>query len=140
MASIARESRRSASMVSWTLLGLTLGAAAGFAAAVWFGPLAPDAVPRRPGRSRRFRSSAPHMAPLVREVADLIAADAELAAFDLEAVAVSARRVELHGWVPTRELRARAWRLARQAPGIESLINCILVHGEDDSAPAPTTA
>jgi len=80
------------------------------------------------------------MAPLVRGVERRLAADAELGPLGLEAVAVSQRRIELHGWVPSRELRARAWRTARQAPGIETLINCILVHGEDDADAMPTPA
>ena len=80
------------------------------------------------------------MAPLVREVERRLSADAELGHLGLEAVAVSQRRIELHGWVPTRELRARAWRTARQAPGIDTLINCLLVHGEDDAGSIPTPA
>ena len=40
--------------------------------------------------------------------------------------------VELHGWVPSRAIRARAARVAAQVPGIERVVNCILVRGEDD--------
>jgi osmotically-inducible protein OsmY len=78
------------------------------------------------------------MAPLVREVERRLAADTELGRLGLEAVAVSQRRIELHGWVSNRDLRARAWRTARQVPGVETLINCILVHGEDDADSIPT--
>ena len=41
--------------------------------------------------------------------------------------------VELHGWVPSRGLRARAARAVAAAPGIDTLVNCLLVHGEDDT-------
>ena len=40
--------------------------------------------------------------------------------------------VELRGWVPTRAARAIAGRTALAAPGIESVINSLLVRGEDD--------
>jgi hypothetical protein len=65
----------------------------------------------------------------------VLAGDPQLAPLALEPIAVSAGRVELHGWVPNRALRARAWRTARLAPGVDQVINCILVHGEDDAAP-----
>lgn len=141
MVSIRRAPERSSSPgLGWSLFGLALGAAAGFAAAAWFGPVArPDmraVTSRLTGRARH--RSVPHTAPLVRAVRRVLAADPLLAPLALEPVAVSAGRVELHGWVPTRALRARAWRTARQVPGIDSVINCILVHGEDDAAPDAT--
>jgi hypothetical protein len=40
--------------------------------------------------------------------------------------------VALRGWVPTRALRAFAGRTALAVPGIESIINSLLVRGEDD--------
>jgi hypothetical protein len=40
--------------------------------------------------------------------------------------------VELRGWVPTRAVRAVAGRTALAVPGIESIINSLLVRGEDD--------
>ncbi len=40
--------------------------------------------------------------------------------------------VELRGWVPTRTIRTAAGRAALAVPGIESVINSILVRGEDD--------
>ena len=62
--------------------------------------------------------------------------DLELRRLDLEPIAVRPGVVELHGWVPNRALRARAARIASAVPGIESLINCILVRGEDDQGAA----
>ncbi|MEO8030062.1 MAG: BON domain-containing protein [Gemmatimonadota bacterium] len=140
MASIYRASRPRTSSLRWTLIGLTVGLAAGAAAAIWYRPVNRERARRLARRFLGQRDTVLRMAPLVRAVERLIAADARLAPLDLEAIAVSAGRIELHGWVPSRELRARAWRIARQAPGIETLINSILVHGEDDTGSVPTTA
>ncbi len=139
MASIYRASRPRASSLRWTLIGLTVGLAAGAAAAIWYGPVNRERARRLARRLLGRRQAVLHMAPLVRAVERLLAADSMLGPLDLEAIAVSAGRIELHGWVSSREVRARAWRIARQAPGIETLINCILVHGEDDTASASTT-
>jgi hypothetical protein len=136
--SIRRASDRSRSPgLGWSLIGLALGAAAAFAAATWFGPAprtgAGGVASRLRGGARR--PSSPHTAPLVRAVDRVLARDPQLAPLGLEPIAVSAGRVELHGWVPSRALRARAWRTARLAPGVDQVINCILVRGEDDAAP-----
>jgi osmotically-inducible protein OsmY len=54
---------------------------------------------------------------------------------------VSARTVELHGWVASRAERTLAARVARGVPGLDTIINCILVHGEDDfNSPEDSTA
>jgi osmotically-inducible protein OsmY len=44
--------------------------------------------------------------------------------------------VELRGWVPSRSIRTCAGRTALAVPGIESVINSLLVRGEDDR-PSP---
>jgi hypothetical protein len=62
--------------------------------------------------------------------------DPVLNPYSLEVCPVRPGVVELHGWVASRALRARAARLAAAAPGVESLINCLLVRGEDDGGPA----
>ena len=43
--------------------------------------------------------------------------------------------VELRGWVKDRGSRTLAARIARAVPGIDNVINSILVRGEDDSFP-----
>ena len=43
--------------------------------------------------------------------------------------------MELRGWVPTRAARTLACRTALAVQGIESVINSILVRGEDDQSP-----
>ena len=40
--------------------------------------------------------------------------------------------MELHGWVPTRTARAHAARVARTVPGVDRVVNSLLVRGEDD--------
>jgi len=66
--------------------------------------------------------------------------DAQLSQLGLEPIAVGPGVVELHGWVPSRTLRARASRIVAAVPGIDSLVNCLLVRGEDDaSAPLDVT-
>jgi osmotically-inducible protein OsmY len=47
---------------------------------------------------------------------------------------VSAATVELHGWVETRAQRAAAERAVRRVAGLETVINAVLVHGEDDTS------
>ncbi len=123
-----------------SLLALALGAAAGFAAATWFGPRLREAGA---GLGRLLvgdeDEAPPHSSHLAARVRTAFAADPLLASLDLEPIPVSAGTVELHGWVATRSERARAWRAARDVPGIGNVVNCILVHGEDDPAPGPTT-
>jgi hypothetical protein len=110
------------------VLGLALGAAAGWMVGEW---LAPSAM-RRIGVPRR--AAARSMAELVRDAQGALAADPVLEAIPLEVRPVSRQRVELHGWVPSRRLRAHANRVAGEAVGAESVINCLLVRGEDDAA------
>jgi hypothetical protein len=116
-------------LLAWMLVGAGLGVVAGFALSQWMGAGAPeDGSPSRPD---------PPVAPLraraaTRAVRLALQQDPALAGYELEPVAVGAGVVELHGWVATRSLRGRAARVAGAAPGITSLINCLLVHGEDD--------
>ncbi|MGH7628148.1 MAG: BON domain-containing protein, partial [Gemmatimonadales bacterium] len=72
-----------------------------------------------------------------RAVAAALAADPELRELGLEVTPVASGTVELHGWVRTRAARARAGRLARGVPGVEAVINSILVRGEDDRTLSP---
>jgi hypothetical protein len=64
-------------------------------------------------------------------------ADSALGECRIRVVGASAGAVELHGWVGSRRLRAKAERLVRAIPGIETVVNSLLVRGEDDSAPIP---
>src|SRR5262245_38587477 len=71
-----------------------------------------------------------------RAVQVALDADPRLTGLSIEARAVSRGAVELRGWVPNRSLRTAAGRAALALPGIESVINSLLVRGEDDR-PSP---
>src|SRR5512143_1574084 len=114
-------------LLAWSLVGLGLGVVVGFALGGWLGPR-----PRRPGAEEE-RVSPLRPVEASRAVRRTLAAEETLGPLGLEAIGVSPGVVELHGWVPTRNLRARAARLAAATPGIESLVNCLLVRGEDDA-------
>ena len=125
----------SSELLAWSIVGLGLGLVAGIGLAGWLGPGrprddAPSLDPERPLRAPRPLKAA----AAERAVERALQADPDFAALDLRAVAVSSGVVELLGWVPTRALRTRAMRRAAEVDGIESLINCLLVHGEDDPA------
>lgn len=70
-------------------------------------------------------------------VRSALAGDAALHGLALEVLPVSAGHVELHGWVPSRALRARAFRVALAVrPGLD-VTNRLSVRGEDDVAATP---
>ena len=89
-------------------------------------------VPR--GKQVARREGPPAAAGLARAA---LRNDEQLHDLALEAIGVSAGVVEIHGWVPSRALRARAIRVVHALPGIDHAVDCILVHGEDDT-PEPT--
>ncbi len=123
-------------------LGVGAGLAGGFALGEWIGGVSPSRVR---GAARRLRHGEPlRLTPAasVRAVEAALRAEAKLAGIGVEVVSFSRGVVELRGWVPTRIARAVAGRTALAARGIDSVINSILVHGEDDQAlrkaPRPT--
>jgi hypothetical protein len=129
-------SRRPAAseVLAWSLVGAAVGVAAGFVLGEWLGP-----VSRERATQAFRRATTPDAIPLTpaeaaRAVRLTVERDTLLKGLDLVPIGVGRGVVELHGWVPTRALRARAARLAGSTPGIDSLVNCLLVHGEDDAA------
>ncbi|MGH7499570.1 MAG: BON domain-containing protein [Gemmatimonadales bacterium] len=121
-------------IVAWTALGMGAGLAAGFALGEWMGGVNPTRVR---GAARRLREGAPlRLTPAasVQAVEAAIRAEPRLAGLEIDIVSFSRGVVELRGWVPSRLARAVAGRAALAAPGIDSVINSILVHGEDDQA------
>ena len=134
----------SSELLAWALVGATVGAAAGFVAGEFFGPMARQHVRRMgtPVPPRAGGDGAP-LKPreLVRRVRAALDADPDLKALELELLPAGRGAIELHGWVPSRALRTRAVRLVRAVPGLDSLVNCLLVDGEDDPlAPASDLA
>ena len=125
-------------IVLWAAAGVAGGLAAGFALAEWLGDVN---APRMRRAARRMRDPVPPpqltAAGAARAVAAAIAADPELRNLGLQVTLVSAGTVELHGWVRTRAFRARAGRVAAGVAGVESVINSILVRGEDDRTLSP---
>ena len=119
----------------WTVLGIGTGIVAGFAISEWVGGVTRVRVGRA---AERLRAPAPTrltIAASARAVAVALKAEARLATVNLEALPVARGVVELRGWVPTRAARTLACRTALAVAGIESVINSILVRGEDDQSP-----
>ena len=116
----------------WSGLGLAAGLVAGFALSEWVG-----GVNRRrvQGVARRLREGTPTRlttSASARAVVAALAAEPRLVGIPIEAMAVARGVVELRGWVPTRAARAIAGRTALATQGIDSVINSLLVRGEDD--------
>lgn len=114
-------------------LGVFTGLVAGIVLSEWVGDV------NRP-RIRRVASRLQQPAPVTsltsaaraRSAGAALQAHPALRDLGLQAVAVSQEAVELRGWVASRATRALAARVARGVPGVETVINNILVRGEDD--------
>lgn len=116
----------------WSVLGLASGLVASVALSEWLGDVNPGRVKRVADKLRDTGGTRLTAAASVRAVEAALAADPRLVGLTIEARAVSRGAVELRGWVPTRTIRTAAGRSALAVPGIESVINSILVRGEDD--------
>jgi len=120
-------------IVGWTTLGVLTGIVAGFGLSEWVGGVNRRRLERfmapRASRAQRPSLSA---AGTARAAAAALDADPTLCELGLEATAVAVGVVELHGWVPSRAARAHAGRVVRAVPGVERVVNRLLVHGEDD--------
>jgi hypothetical protein len=119
----------------WTTFGLGAGLLAGFALSEWVGGVNPTRFRRA---ARRLGQPGPRRvtpAASARSVDAAIRAEPKLAAHSIEVMAVSRGTVELRGWVTDRGARTLASRVACAVPGIDTVINSILVRGEDDSYP-----
>ena len=122
-------------VAGWAGLGVATGLVAGFALSEWVGGVSRPRVKRLV--RRRPRPPRPSLTPAAgaRAAGAALAAEPTLRDLGLQATAVAVGVVELHGWVPSRALRARAGRAARGVAGIEHVVNSILVRGEDDLDP-----
>jgi hypothetical protein len=119
----------------WTTLGVGTGLVAGVALSEWVGGVNPNRVRRVAKRLSQGVPGRVTPAASARAVDAALRAAPRLAGFTLEVMAVSRGTVELRGWVTDRGARALAARVACAVPGIETVINSILVRGEDDSFP-----
>jgi osmotically-inducible protein OsmY len=119
-------------VILWSALGLGTGLVAGFALSEWVGGVSRVRVQ---GVARRLRETAPTRlttSASARAVLAALQAEPRLAGIPVEALAVARGVVELRGWVPSRAARTVAGRAALAVAGIDSVINSLLVRGEDD--------
>jgi hypothetical protein len=116
----------------WTTFGVGSGLVAGFALSEWVGGVNQTRV-RRVAKSLGHASPVHHTsAASARAVDSALAAESRLSGCSLEVVPISRSSVELRGWVGDRGARTLAARIACAVPGVETVINSILVRGEDD--------
>ncbi len=128
---VRRRTSGGAALLGPALLALGLGALAGFVLGELYGPSAERSL------TEPRTGTAPSLAELVHDAQAALAADSQLADLELEVLPVSRQTVELHGWVPSRLLRSRAYRVAQEALSAGQVVNHLLVRGEDD-ATSPT--
>lgn len=119
-------------LLLWTTLGVGTGLVAGFALSEVVGGV-------NQKRFRRAAKSLGHPEPVhhtsaasARAVESALSSEARLSGCQLVVVPISPRSVELRGWVGDRAARTTAVRIACAVPGVETVINSILVRGEDD--------
>lgn len=116
----------------WTTIGVGTGLVAGFALSEWVGGVNQTRV-RRVAKSLGETKPGHHTsAASARAVQTALGTEPRLAGCALEVVPISRRSVELRGWVGDRAARTLAGRVAGAVPGVETVINSILVRGEDD--------
>jgi BON domain len=135
---VPRDELSGIQILLWTTLGVGAGLVAGFALTEWVGGVNRTRFRRAARRLGQHGPARVTPAAMAREVDAAIHAEPRLAGFAIEAMAVSRGTVELRGWVTDRGSRALASRVACKVPGIETVINSILVRGEDDSFPGST--
>jgi BON domain len=123
-------------VVLWAALGAGAGLVAAIALSEWVGEVNSGRVRRIADRLREQEPTRLTAAASARAVQVALNADPRLAGLPIESRAVSRGAVELRGWVPSRSVRTAAGRTALAVPGIESVINSLLVRGEDDR-PSP---
>ncbi|HKU60379.1 MAG TPA: BON domain-containing protein [Gemmatimonadales bacterium] len=118
----------------WAALGTGAGLLAGITLSAWVGGVSPGRVRRAANRLREATAPQLTIGASVQAVRVALQAEPRLGGLGIQAVPVSRGVVELRGWVPSRLARTVAGRTALAVPGIESVINSILVRGEDDQA------
>jgi BON domain len=116
----------------WAALGTGAGLLAGLTLSAWVGGVSTRRVRRAAERLREVAPPRLTIGASVQAVRVALQTEPRLAGLGIQAVPVSRAVVELRGWVPTRIARTLAGRTALAVPGIESVINSILVRGEDD--------
>jgi len=121
-----------AQIVLWTTFGVGTGLLAGFVLSEWMGGVTRPRVQRVARKLGQVAHGRLTPAAAARAVDAALHTEPRLAGFSIEVVAVSRGTVELRGWVTDRPARTLAARVARAVAGIDTVINSILVRGEDD--------
>ena len=119
-------------VVLWTAFGAGAGLLAAMALSEWVGDVNRGRVRRMAERFREQQPTRLTAAASARAVQIAISAEPRLTGLSIEVRPLSRGAVELRGWVPSRSVRTVAGRTALAVPGIESVINSLLVRGEDD--------
>jgi hypothetical protein len=126
-------------IAGWGALGLVTGLVLGTALGAWAGGVSRERLSRAARRLRAPASPARHsVAATAAAALEALAAEPSLAHLTLEVTPIGLRSVELRGWVADRAERTLAARTVRQVAGIETVINSILVRGEDDRPRSPS--
>lgn len=136
------ESMSAGEIAGWGALGLVTGLVLGTLLGAWAGGVNRERLGRAARRLRSPAPAAPGSAAATAAAArEALAAQPSLAGLALEARPAGLHSVELRGWVGSRSERTLAARTVRHLAGIDTVINSILVRGEDDRphqpAPAP---
>jgi hypothetical protein len=120
-------------IIGWSALGVGLGLVSGFALGEWLGDVNRGRV-RRVVRSRASRPVPVIAKPAAtaRAAKAALESQPDLADLGIDVLPVSLGAVELRGWVPNRAARTLAGRVAADVAGVDTVINSILVRGEDD--------
>jgi len=120
----------------WSIAGFAAGLMAGLVLGEWFGPTPPRRGAPRPPRTRGGRRGIlPTAGTLAAEAQAALASEPAFA--HLSARAVAPHTVEVTGWVNDRAARTRAARLVHSLPAVDTLVNSMLVRGEDDQRRFP---
>jgi len=120
-------------IVGWTSLGVLTGMVAGFGLSEWVGSANPRRLARiMTTRPRFIAGPVMSAAATARAAATALDADPTLCELGLAVTPVMVGVIELHGWVPSRAVRAYAGRVARAVSGVDRVVNSLLVYGEDD--------
>jgi hypothetical protein len=132
---VKRERLGPAESLGWSAVGFLAGLVGALWTAAWVGRVTRGRVV---GEFRALRTAdGPTTVALAEAVHRALSADPMLAPHNLRPLAVTRRTVELTGWVPDRPTRTHAFRIATGVPGLDEVINSILVHGEDDFTSPP---
>lgn len=117
-------------ILGWSALGVGLGLVSGFVLGEWLGDVNRGRV-RRVVRARPLPAAA-RPAATARAAKAALESQPDLSGLGIDVLAVSPGAVELRGWVPNRAARTLAGRVAADVPSVDTVINSILVRGEDD--------